>query len=72
MAFGRPFKPVSCVEHLRLHEAVAQAVNDADQKTPVVVSKRNRDGWLVTMRAEDWFKLLEKRERPSDPESRPA
>src|SRR5437868_11197563 len=48
---------VKTTEHLRLHEAITQAVNDAAGKTPVLVHKRNRGGWLVTMRADDWFEL---------------
>jgi len=37
---------------------MAQAVGDAGGKTPVVAHKRNRGDWLVTMRADDWLKLL--------------
>jgi hypothetical protein len=51
---------VKTVEHLRLHEAMAQAVHDAAGKTPVVAHKRNRGDWLVTMRADDWFAMLAK------------
>ena len=49
---------VKTVERLNVHEAMAQAVNDAADNVPVVVHKRNRDGWLVTMRSADWFDLL--------------
>jgi hypothetical protein len=63
---------VKTVERLRVHEAMAQAVNDAGQKIPVVAHKRNRGQWLMTMRADDWFKLLASRERPSGLESRSA
>jgi hypothetical protein len=45
------------VERLRIHEAMAQAINDAGGKIPVVAHKRNRGEWLITMRATDWFKL---------------
>ena len=63
---------VKCVEHLRLHEAMGQAVRDAGGKTPLLAHKRNRGEWLVTMRADDWFKLLAAREQPSGLESRSA
>ncbi|MGO8837578.1 MAG: hypothetical protein ACLQAH_05330 [Limisphaerales bacterium] len=49
---------VKTVERLNINEAVAQAVNDAADKIPVVAHRRSRGGWLVTMRADDWFRLL--------------
>jgi hypothetical protein len=49
---------VKTVERLNLHDAMAQAVEDADGKIPVVAHTRNRGDWMVTMRAADWFKLL--------------
>lgn len=49
---------VKTVERLNLHDAMAQAVEDARGKIPVVAHKRNRGDWMVTMRAADWFKLL--------------
>lgn len=51
---------VKTVERLRIHEAMAQAVNDAGNKIPVVAHKRNHGQWLITMRAEDWFQMLAK------------
>jgi hypothetical protein len=44
---------VKAVERLNINEAMAQAVDDAGEKTPVVAHKRNRGDWLVTMRASD-------------------
>ena len=41
---------VKRVERLNIHEAMAQAM-------PIVAHRRNRDGWLITMRADDWFNL---------------
>ena len=42
-------------------EAMAQAVGDcAPGKIPYVAAKRNRKEWLVTMRAEDFLRLLRK------------
>ena len=49
---------VNAVERLNVNEAMSQAVEDAVDKIPVVVHKRNRGEWLVTMRANDWFKML--------------
>jgi len=49
---------VKAVERLNVNEAMAQAVEDAAEKIPVVAHKRNRGDWLVTMRAHDWFDLL--------------
>src|SRR5258708_6511294 len=51
---------VKTVERLNIHAAIAQAVEDAGGKTPVVAHERNRGNWLVTMRADDWLKLLAK------------
>jgi len=51
---------VKAVERLNINEAMAQAVEDAGQKIPVVAHKRNRGEWLVTMQASDWFEMLAK------------
>ena len=47
------------VEKLNIHEAMAQAEHDteAEGNMPIVAHRRNNTKWLVTMRAEDWFKL---------------
>lgn len=50
---------VKAVEKLNVWDAMAQAVHDAGpSKAPVVAHTRNRSGWLVTMRAEDWLTLI--------------
>lgn len=50
-------------EHLRLSEAVAQAVHDANNNAlPVVVHRSNRQPWLVTVRLEDVLRLLHESE----------
>lgn len=49
---------VKLVERLNVTQAMAQAVADAGEKTPVVAHKRNRGDWLVTLGASDWFKML--------------
>ena len=49
---------VKVVEKLNLGQAMDQAARDASARIPVVAHKRNRGPWLVTMRADDWFKML--------------
>lgn len=49
---------VKRVERLNVSEAMVQAARDAKDKIPVVAHRKNREEWLVTMRAEDWLKLL--------------
>ena len=50
-------------ERLRLSEAVAQAVHDANNHAlPVVVHRSNRQPWLVTARLEDVLRLLHESE----------
>lgn len=51
---------VKRVERLNIHDAMQQAVGDAlDGEVPVVCHRKDRTGWLVTMRAEDWFDMQE-------------
>ena len=45
------------VERLNVSEAMAQAINDAKGELPTVFHRKNREGWLVTMRLDDWMKL---------------
>ena len=50
---------VKRTEKLNIHAAMQQAIRDADGKAvPIVAHRRNRDIWLITMRAEDWFVKL--------------
>lgn len=44
---------VKAVEKLNLMEAFEQAKRDAGTKVPVVMHKKNRTGWFLTMRLED-------------------
>ena len=47
---------VKRTERLRLHEAMEQAVHDSNgHAVPVVVHRRNRDAWLITMRLDDFM-----------------
>ena len=49
------------VERLNVHEAMAQAINDAKGgELPTVFHRRNRGPWLVTMRLDDWMELYKK------------
>jgi uncharacterized protein YoaH (UPF0181 family) len=49
---------VKRVERLNIHDAMAQSVRDSDgQAIPIVAHRRNHGGWMVTMRAVDWFNL---------------
>lgn len=47
--------------NIRLYDARDQAVHDAEAAgkgdLPIVAHKRDRDEWLITMRADDWFTL---------------
>lgn len=55
-------------ERLNVPEAMAQAVRDADRfrdGAPAVFHRRNRSGWLVTMRLPDWMKMYQKVEKSS-------
>lgn len=58
--YGLPGIHIECkrVEHLNIHEAMAQAIRDSEGlKMPAVFHRRNRGGWLVTMRLEDWMEI---------------
>ena len=55
---------VKRVERLNIHDAMQQAVRDSSgtvpQKSvkpliPIVAHRRNRDKWMITMLAHDWF-----------------
>ena len=49
---------VKRVENLNIHKAMAQSIRDSEGKAiPIVAHRRNRDEWLVTMRADAWFEL---------------
>lgn len=57
---GLPGIHIECkrVERLNISEAMKQAVKDADAaEIPAVFHRKNREGWLVTMRLEDWMKI---------------
>jgi Holliday junction resolvase len=48
---------VKRVERLNIEEAMSQSIGDAQGNVPIVAHRKNNCEWLITMRAEDWFKL---------------
>ena len=59
---GLPHIHIECKRNERLNvpEAMAQAVRDAERfqdGVPTVFHRRNRSGWLVTQRLEDWMEM---------------
>lgn len=57
---GLPHIHIECkrTERLNIYEAMKQAIKDAklDEK-PAVFWRKNREGWLVIMRFDDWVEL---------------
>ena len=50
---------VKRVEKLNLYEAVAQSARDAKEgEIPIVLHRKNREKWLVTMQFGDWMELF--------------
>jgi len=46
------------VEKLNIHDAMRQSIRDSEGKAiPIVAHRRNREEWLVTMKADDWMEL---------------
>ena len=35
-----------------------QSIEDGKEKTPVVAHRKNNKEWLITMRAEDWIRMV--------------
>jgi Holliday junction resolvase len=48
---------VKRVERLNIEEAMSQSKTDSQGNIPIVAHRKNNCEWLITMRAEDWFKL---------------
>jgi len=49
---------VKRTERLNIHNAMAQSVRDSGgQAIPIVAHRRNRDKWMITMLAEDFFTI---------------
>ena len=63
---------VKAVEALNIWRAMSQSITDAGaHKIPVVAHTRNRSGWLVTMRAEDWLALIRESSHVAQPDPSP-
>ena len=57
---GLPGVHIECkrVESLNLSKAMKQSVDDTKEgEIPVVMHRKNREKWLVTMSLDDWMKL---------------
>jgi hypothetical protein len=55
---------VKRVESLNISKAMEQSIRDnIDNDIPIVAHRKNNEEWLITMRAEDWFKLYERWEK---------
>lgn len=56
---GLPGIHIECkfVERLNIRDAVDQAARDAKEGLPAVMHKKSNEGWLVTMRLEDWMRV---------------
>lgn len=70
---GLPGIHIECkrVERLNLHAAMEQAIQDADRfhdGAPAVFHRRNREGWLVTMRLSDWLALYKGDQNGNQPD----
>lgn len=60
---GLPHIHIECkwVEKLNLDKAMNQSIDDArDGEIPVVMHKKNRKPWLITMRLDDWMEMYER------------
>lgn len=52
---------VKRVEQLNIYKAMEQSIRDAkDGEMPVVIHRRNRDYWKVTMRLDEWLEIYRK------------
>ena len=50
---------VKFVEKLNVQNAMDQAIRDAkEHQIPVVAHKKKNCDWLVTVRADDWFRII--------------
>lgn len=49
---------VKRVERLNVPEAMHQAERDAVDRVPVVVHRRNREPWLITLKLKDFLSRL--------------
>ena len=53
------------VERLNVSDAMKQAVSDVKSgNVPVVMHRKNREEWLVTMRMSDWVDMFKRKSPP--------
>ena len=62
---GLPGVHIECkrAEQMRIQDWIDQAVRDSERfhdGLPAVFHRRNRQGWLVTMRLPDWLEMYQK------------
>jgi hypothetical protein len=51
------------VEKLNIHSALQQACDDCSEgKIPIVLHRRNHEGWKVTLRGDDFFRIFRESE----------
>ena len=46
------------VEQLNIDKAMQQSVRDAGDNVPLVIHRKNREEWKVTMRLDDFIELI--------------
>lgn len=57
---GLPGIHIECkrVEKLNIYKALEQAQNDKNEdETPVVMHRKDREKWLITMTLDDWVEM---------------
>lgn len=62
---GVPNTHIECkrVEKLNIDKAMEQSIRDAREgETPVVIHRKDRKPWLVTMRLDDWIDLIKEKD----------
>lgn len=58
---------VKRVEKLNIYNAIDQAIRDNKGKDiPIVAHRKNQKKWLITMTAEDWFKMWFEKENKNE------
>ena len=60
---------VKLVEALNVDKALEQAVRDCGKNIPVVAHRRSRKAWKVTLRAEDFMKILGEYVKSNSPQA---
>ena len=62
---------VKRVQALNIGKAIAQSIRDAKtSEIPIVAHRKDREKWLITMLAEDWFRVYREFEAGFDLDQR--